>query len=72
MHNLLSYNIVIETSLSLCAELDLAFFESKKGKIFADADILAWKNISTALAEYDLPDAYILAMIDLHTQIFWV
>jgi len=72
MHNLLPRNRIIKMDLSLGAELDDAVCESKKGMIFAHADVVSGKDVSAALAHNNSAGASLLAVIDLDAEVFRV
>ena len=71
-HHLLPHDIVIKRGFALRTERDHAFLEGKEGIVLADADVAAGQEGGTALAEDDLADPDMLAMIDLNPQIFGV
>ena len=58
--------------LSFGAELDDAVCESKKGVVFAHADVSAGKDVGAALAHDNSAGTGRLAVIDLDAEVFRV
>ena len=69
MYDLFAIDVVVETCLALCTKNNLTVFESKEGIILGYSDIVTRQNCSTTLADYDLTNLDVLAMIDLDPQI---
>jgi hypothetical protein len=66
VYELLSNDVVIETCLALGSERNYAVLESKEGIVLTNPDVLAWESICAALAENDLANSDLLAMVDLN------
>mgnify|MGYP001595873189 CR=1 len=72
MNDVLPDDIVIERCLTLGTIRNDTIPECEEGVILADTYIGTWKGSGTALAENDLTDGDLLAMIDLNPKVFWV
>jgi len=72
VQNLFLVNSIVEMHLALVAECDCTVFESKEGVILSHADVLAWEDVGTALADQNLPDLSKGTWGNLDAEILWI
>lgn len=62
----------VEVRLARIAEGNDTVLHGKEGVVGPYVDVLAGKDLRTALADNDLTDANLVAVGTLNTQVFWV
>ena len=70
MDDLLSHDVAVKASLSLCSELNDAILERKEGIVLSNADILAGHDLSAALADDYIAGEGFLTVIHLYSEVF--